>query len=162
MTEKEIPAGQPEKRRNRCWRQSDGETGGDYKFRIKPFLKGLRESKEQSSGVRIKSGRLKKPLAGRTGLAGISRRRETALFHRLYAYSLLQYIARFPERLVPQKIVVSCFSTKCGGHAVRPANNFLRAAKQTGVQQHPKNAHNKFAAEKSPSAGEGRRGRGEE
>ena len=23
------------------------------------------------------------------------------------------------------------------GHAVRPANNFLRAAKQTGVQQHP-------------------------
>ena len=24
------------------------------------------------------------------------------------------------------------------GHAVRPANNFLRAAKQTGVQQHPK------------------------
>ena len=61
------------------------------------------------------------------GLAGISRRRETALFHRFYAYSPLQYnIARFPERLVPQKIVVSCF-VRNAGHAVRPANNFLRA-----------------------------------
>ena len=59
-------------------------------------------------------------------MAGISRRRETALFHRLCASSPLQYIARFPERLVPQKIVVSCFARNAG-HAVRPANNFLRA-----------------------------------
>ena len=30
------------------------------------------------------------------------------------------------------------------GHAVRPANNFLRAAKQTGVQQHPKNTQKRL------------------
>ncbi|HIR60791.1 MAG TPA: hypothetical protein IAB37_04375, partial [Candidatus Faecivivens stercoravium] len=55
----------------------------------------------------------------------------------------MQYIARFPEKLVPQKIVVSCFARNAG-HAVRPANNFLRAAKQTGVQQHPNNTKKDF------------------
>ena len=38
------------------------------------------------------------------------------------------------------------------GHAVRPANNFLRAAKQTGVQQHPKNNPNQKSPDFRPLA----------
>ena len=106
---------------------------GRYKFRVKPFLKGLREWRGQSPGVRMKSGHLKnrlpairrgrhfpqagnrafsqvvrlfsvavyRPLSRKAGtsencgLAGISRRRETALFHRLYAYFTLLIITTY-------------------------------------------------------------------
>ena len=161
MTEKEIPAGQPEKRRNRCWRQSDGETCGDYKFRIKPFLKGLRESKEQSSGVRIKSGRLKNRLpAVRLGRhfpqAG---NRAFSQVVRLFSVAVYRPLSRKAGTSENCGFVLC---TKCGPRRMARKQFSKGLRSKTGVQQHPKNTHNKFAAEKSPSAGEGRRGRGEE
>ena len=56
-----------------------------------------------SPGVRIKSGHLKNRLRPYS-VAGISRRRETALFHRLYAYFTLLIITTYLENANLRKL----------------------------------------------------------
>ena len=113
------------KRKIRRWHGNYEETGEDQKFRVKPFLKGLREWKGQSPGVRMESGHLKNRLpAIRYGRhfpqAG------NRVFSRVIPLFPVPVYRRFSGERQPQKIVVSCFARNAG-HAVRPANNFLRA-----------------------------------
>ena len=56
-----------------------------------------------SPGVQISSGHLKNRLPA-YGLAGISRKRETAFFHGLYLYFQSLFIAVFPENANPRKL----------------------------------------------------------
>ena len=78
-----------------------------------------------SPGVRIPSGHLKKRLpAIRHGRhfpqAG------NRVFSRVVPLLPVLVYRRFSGERQPQKIVVSCFARNAG-HAIRPANNFLRA-----------------------------------
>ena len=66
-----------------------------------------------SPGVRMKSGRLKNHLPA-VRLGRHFPQAGNRFFQRLYVSSLFQHIVCLSGRRQPQKIVVSCFSTKCG------------------------------------------------
>ena len=83
-----------------------------------------------------------KPLAGHTVRPAFPVSGKPRFSRVVPLFPVLVY-RRFSGERQPQKIVVSCFARNAG-HAVRPANNFLRAAKQTGVQQHPKNTQKRL------------------
>ena len=130
------------KRKNWRWRYYNRKTCGDQKFRIDPFLKGSRASKEQSSGVRIESGHPKKRLpALRHGRhfpqAGKRVFSQVVPLFAVAAYHPLSRKATTLENCV----FVLC--TKCGScrTARKQFSKGLRS--KTGVQQHPKNNRKK-------------------
>ena len=89
------------------------------------FSKNRGTGRGMSPGVRIPSGHLKKRLpAIRHGRhfpqAG------NRVFSRVVPLLPVLVYRRFSGERQPQKIVVSCFARNAG-HAIRPANNFLRA-----------------------------------
>ena len=131
------------KRKNWRWRYYNRKTCGDQKFRIDPFLKGSRASKEQSSGVRIKSGRLKNRLpAVRLGRhfpqAGNRAFSQVVRLFSVAVYCPLSRKAGTSENCG----FVLC--TKCGPcrTARKQFSKGLRS--KTGVQQHPKNTQKRL------------------
>ena len=89
------------------------------------FSKNRGTGRGMSPGVRMESGHLKNRLpAIRYGRhfpqAG------NRVFSRVVPLFPVLVYRRFSGERQPQKIVVSCFARNAG-HAIRPANNFLRA-----------------------------------
>ena len=89
------------------------------------FSKNRGNGRGMSPGVRMESGHLKNRLpAIRYGRhfpqAG------NRVFSRVVPLFPVLVYRRFSGERQPQKIVVSCFARNAG-HAIRPANNFLRA-----------------------------------
>ena len=128
---------------NRRWRCRCEGTCEDQKFRIKPFLKGLREWRGQSPGVRIKSGHLKNRLPA------IRRGRH---FPQAGNRAFSQVVRLFfvaAHRLPFWKAITSencgfVLCTKCGPcrTARKQFSKGLRS--KTGVQQHPQNTQKRL------------------
>ena len=119
------------KRKNRRWCFCYQETCEESKVLLDFFQKiaGM-EGAEPRRPDKIRTP--EKPLAGRTAWPAFPAGGKPRFFTGCTPIFRCSASATFPEGDNLRKLFA--------GHAVRPANNFLRAAKQTGVQQHPKNA----------------------